>query len=274
MQKVEIYVSVLNHEKYIQDLLHSIWREFGRRCKILLVDLGSTDNTFGSINSFLSRVDLSIEIHRFPPGTTNLEALSFVITKFSGSHFIGMSGDDVLGTGYGESFFEILGENGCDYVINFRLVHTDSSLNPIREQRPRWSTNRSFQRIQLSLSNPGTGPGTIYPVKILKEHVDWTVASKTLIEDYYVYWSVIDYVKFVNSKKSYVLYRRHDEALSTRLNFNQYVFSIGFSVGVANAKARNTFEKMLNFLLYLRWSRHVSFTKYRWFLKGFRAGKI
>jgi hypothetical protein len=256
--KVTIFATTFNHQNYVCDLLDSIEREFLPETGIVLADLGSSDSTLESIRGHSLYIEKKIKLVVFDRGTTTLHALFQELLYIPTEYVLGMSGDDVFEIGFGKALRDFELKNQSEKVmINVTLIHTDESLRPFMVQNPRWSKIRSLNRCKLSIGNPGTGPGAIYPVKELIGALDGKDFAGLLIEDYYIYWQLIDLVKFVNLKTAQILYRRHSNALGNRNADPLYSKSIGQSVGIALKKSKNPIEFSCCLFLVARWVRHI-----------------
>jgi glycosyltransferase involved in cell wall biosynthesis len=271
--KVSIFITVLNHEIYINDLLDSIVKEFKSETPVFLADLGSLDGTLAQISTHTLYQENRITLTSFERGTTTLEALSIFLPIITSDYLLGMSGDDVFQTGFGQAIQRLEQPNPSEkIVINVSLLHTDEKLNPVKFQNPKWSRSRRINRMKLSLGNPGTGPGAIYPVQELLFVLKDKEFHGLLVEDYFIYWQLIDSVKFVNLPDAIILYRRHPNALGKQNANPEYSKSIGYLVGLSFSNSRNLVEKSLAVFLFLRWIRHIPKRNLRWYVTGIKLG--
>ena len=261
-----------NHRPYIYDFMISAIREFDSETKILIADLGSTDGTIQMIQDFIDRNPGRMDVRQFEKSTSAIDALFKTLEEVNTEYVIGMSCDDVFGDGYGLAVKGFAEENYSNQTIfNFRLNHTDEDLNIIDVQYPKWSRYRSLNRLKLSLGNPGTGPGAIYPVEVLRTVFSKEKIPNLMVEDYFIYWNSIESVCFQNIKEVGILYRRHPNALTFQKTNPMYIESIGYSAGLANRNSRHILEKIASRILVLRWLRHFHPHFWQFFFKGYQS---
>ncbi len=271
--KVTIFVTTFNHDAYVDQFLDSLGREFNNGTQIIIADLGSQDKTLEVIKKHVLYREGRIALNVYPKDTSTLEALFIELPKVDTEYILGMSGDDVFDYGFGQAIQNFKNYNNREKVmLNMTLVHTDKNLIPFREQKPRWVQNNRINRLKLSFGNPGTGPGAVYPAKELISVLKGQDLHGLLIEDYFIYWHLIDSVKFINLPCAKVLYRRHPDALTKQNSNSDYLRSIGYLVGLSFDKSRNPLEGILSLLLFFRWIRHIPINKLRYFMSGIRSG--
>jgi glycosyltransferase involved in cell wall biosynthesis len=271
--EVTIFVTTFNHEDFVCDLLDSIVSEFPLATKIIVADLGSNDATLEVIESHHLFKETRMKLRAFKRGTSTLSAFSSELQNIQTDHVLGMSGDDVFAKGFGQviSDFE-LKDQDKSFMINVTLIHTNKNLTPIKVQSSHWSDSRRLNRIKLSLGNPGTGPGAIYPVKELVGILRDIEFGELLIEDYFIYWQLVDSVQFINLNSAMILYRRHADALGKQHGNPKYSKSIGQSVGIAFKKSENPIEYCFCFFLMARWLRHIPIKNFNEYFSGLLLG--
>jgi glycosyltransferase involved in cell wall biosynthesis len=271
--EVTVFVTTFNHENYVCDLLDSIELEFLPGTNIIFADLGSSDATLDLIMGHRLYLDNRVKLVSLSLGTSTLTALSRELSGIETRYVVGMSGDDVFYSGYGEIIRNLSVEQESQSVmINVTLIHTDENLLPFKVQRSRWSDFSRWNRYKLNFGNPGTGPGAIYPVSELATVLQKRELAGLLIEDYFIYWQLVDHVKFINLPSAKILYRRHPKALGKQYLNPDYAKSIGFSVGLAFNNSGNALGNLLSVFLFLRWMRHIPLKNLSIFLVGFRTG--
>lgn len=266
-------MTTFNHENYLGDLLDSIELEFYPDTEIILADLGSSDSTLDVVMGHRLYLNNRIKLVPLRAGTNTLTALSRELSGIKTKYVLGMSGDDVFFSGFGEIIRNLSVENQSQSVmINVTLVHTDENLVPFKFQESRWSHFNRWNRYKLNFGNPGTGPGAIYPVKELASALQKKHLAGLLIEDYFIYWQLVDKVRFINLPSAKILYRRHLKALGTQYLNPDYAKSIGFSVGLAFNNSRNALGNLLSVFLFFRWIRHIPLKNLRSFFIGCKNG--
>lgn len=255
------------------DLLDSIETEFLPETRIIFADLGSTDSTMDVIKAHVLHKRDTVRLLAFDIGTSTLTALSSELPNIETEYVLGISGDDVFSDGFGQVIRGISHDrNSQRFMINVTLVHTDECLNPLKVQNPHWSDSRRLNRYKLSFGNPGTGPGAIYPVSELVHALEKKNLHGLLIEDYFIYWQLVDKVNFVNLPTAKIHYRRHPNALGKQYRNPQFAKSIGFSVGLSFSNSSNLLQSLLSVFLFLRWIRHIPLKNIGVFLSGCKVG--
>ena len=271
--ELTLFVTTFNHENFVGDLLDSIGLEFFPATEISLADLGSSDSTLDVVMAHRLYLNNRIKLRRLSAGTNTLTALSRELSGIKTKYVLGMSGDDVFFSGFGEIIRNFSVENQSNSVmINVALVHTDEQLVPFKFQNSRWSDFNWWNRYKLNLGNPGTGPGAIYPVRELRSALQKKDLAGLLIEDYFIYWQLVDNVRFINLPSAKILYRRHPNALGKQYLNPDYAKSIGFSVGLAFNNSRNVLGNLLSVFLFFRWVRHIPLKNLRSFFVGYKNG--
>jgi hypothetical protein len=250
-------------------------KEFDTETEIIIADLGSKDRTLKFIAAHtLFRMNRII-LMTFGEGTTTLKALSSVLPKIKTDYLIGMSGDDVFDNGFGRAIQNyILPSFEENVMINVTLLHTDEKLIPFKQQKPSWVHSRRINRLKLTLGNPGTGPGAVYPVEKLISVLEDKELNDLLIEDYFIYWKLVDSVNFINLPGARVLYRRHSNALGKQYANPRYSRSIGYLVGLSFSNSNTIIEKFLSVFLFIRWIRHIPKNNIRSYIEGMKIGLI
>jgi glycosyltransferase involved in cell wall biosynthesis len=263
-----IIVLMRNHENFVSDCFTSVAREFPN-AKILSVDVNSSDNSFKKVQLICSELNLDSEHIHISVDMSTLKVLKF-IEKFVLTDFIILlSGDDALGEDYGNTLKNLFRTNPEYQVINFASLVTDKFLNPLNVKYSRWNAKTKKNRRLLSYSNPGTAPGAVIPWKILVKNPDWKQPPNILIEDYWLWWQLIDQVPFINCKKSHVLYRQHESNLSKQTKRKDYAYSLGYVSALPNINASNILNTLLSIVLIPRWIRHLNVSVWKDYAKGY-----
>lgn len=266
---VEYTVIVLsrNHGRFISDCLSSINRELWD-AKILCADIGSSDDSFSLGKQIASKFGLKSQHFELSEDTKTLSALKKLEDIIDTKYAILISADDALGENYRIALKNFRSMYPQESVINFTSLLTDENLVVIGSKIPSWRETASDNRHLLSFSNPGTAPGAVVPWRILVQQVAWKNPPDILIEDYWIWWQLVEHVPFVNCYESNVLYRQHQHNVSKASKNQDYAYSLGFVTAIPNIKANEIINKMKALLLIVRWIRHLNFVVWPYFCKG------
>jgi hypothetical protein len=263
-----IIVLAKNHEQYLSDCLRSIHRELPR-LKVLCADIGSRDKSFEKGKEIANILKMKSRHVQLSEDTKTLTSLKKIEPYIDTKYVILLSADDALGEGYGDAVRGILTKAPSYLVINFISVVSDQNLKPMYSKYPRWTnvTKKNIRR--LSYSNLGNAPGAVIPWEILVNIPCWNHPPKIIIEDYWLWWQLINRVPFVNSKESYVLYRQHSNNVSKARKNKDYAYSLGYVSALPNVKSSNVINKLLSLVLIPRWIRHLNINVWEEYARGY-----
>jgi hypothetical protein len=260
-----------NHEVFISDCLKSIYRELPE-VKVFCVDIGSKDDTFLKGKSISQDLNLNSEHIQFNDTTKTLLVLKKIEKRVNTKFAILISADDAFGIQYRDALLGIFKNENRQVVVNFNSLITDRYLRPLHSRKPLWSVDLEKNKRRLSYSNPGTTPGAVIPWKILTGLASWKEPPDILIEDYWIWWQLIDLVPFINSSESYVLYRQHANNVSKSTKNKSYAASLGYVTALPNVNAQNFLNRFFSFLLVVRWIRHLNVIVWKDFFAGYLSG--
>jgi hypothetical protein len=272
INEVTIVILSRNHEIFISDCLHSIHRELPD-AKIVFADTGSTEQCYELGKSIADELKLNTVNIKLSEDTKTLSVLKEIEKHISTKNIILLSADDAFGENYRNALINLFKTNPGDAVFNFTSVITDQNLRPLRSRKPQWSEQLKKNRRKLSYSNPGTAPGALIPWRILVSSSAWREPPKIVIEDYWIWWQLIDLVPFVNCYESSVLYRQHQDNISKASKNEDYAYSLGYATAIPNIRANNIYNKFLSLTLIFRWMRHLNFIVWHKFTVGYFEAK-
>lgn len=260
-----------NHEKYVQDCAESIQREFpSDEIGIVLVDAGSSDRTVEKFVNFFKNSNRQLQVEKRISETFTLENFVAGLKRIYSSHFILLSCDDALGHGYGGIIEKILQDDSQHKTVyNVTLEICDEKLNFIGHRNSRWSRKSKINRMKLSIGNPGNAGGAILPTSITKNKISVNEIPKTLIEDYWLWWTLLREVNFKNLKKAKVLYRSHTGNVTKMKESKRYATSLGISAAIPLTEPNSRLNRFMALLLVPKWIRHIKFSTWPYFLKGY-----
>jgi len=182
-----------------------------------------------------------------------------------------ISGDDFLGSGVEEMIGRVLSLDSQKMVINFTLELVDSSGRYMKSVEPKWTGNPRRDRKKLFVGNPGTAPGCILPWQLLRSMENWPSDGEMLIEDYWLWWALVDKASFLNAITGFVNYRQHSASVTGLSRNPQFAYSVGYCVRTAQINAHTFVEWLATLVLLARWSRNLRVSDWLSIYRGLRA---
>ena len=268
LDQFTIVILSRNHEGYILDCLQSVYRELSE-AKILWADIGSSDNSFKKSKDISKELELNTIHVQFWEDTRTLRVLKGLEKYINTKYIILLSADDALGENYRKALSNITRINSREQVINFISIVSDQELNPLFPKYPKWTDKIQKNKKLLSYSNPGTAPGAVIPWEILIKSPSWKQPPNIVIEDYWLWWQLIDQVPFINCKDTHVLYRQHRNNVTKNTKNKNYAYSLGYVSALPNIKAINILNTFLSFFLIPRWIRHLNVSVWKDYATGY-----
>jgi len=263
-----VIVLAKNHEQYLSDCLGSIHRELSD-AKILCADAGSGDKSFEKAKEIASILSLNSIHVQLEENTKTLTVLKKLERYIDTKYVILLSADDALGENYRKALTNIIETSTEEKVINFISMVSDQDLNPLFPKYPKWADKIQKNKKLLSYSNPGTAPGAVIPWEILMKSPSWKQPPNIVIEDYWLWWQLIDQVPFINCMDSHVLYRQHRNNITKSTKNKDYAYSLGYVSALPNIKAMNISNTLLSFFLIPRWIRHLNVSVWKDYATGY-----
>jgi glycosyltransferase involved in cell wall biosynthesis len=262
-----------NHELFIHDCLRSLDSNLHPSTEIIFADLGSTDSTVVSARSFLNQVSRKFRIVEFSSekltSTFGLQQLLPSIT----TQWVGIiSGDDAITDQYVSVFEASVLKAETNTVFNFVLQMTDKNLVPLRKATPRWTRSALLNTLWMTFENPGTSPGSIFPVQQVRNSKFMNIDPHCLIEDYPLWLCLNGSVTFKKIGDGEVLYRQHTQSLSRSEGSSDYAWSIGYSIGLSRSTADNWIKGILGSLGERRWLKRFNPSMRHIVLQGVACG--
>jgi|688.fasta_scaffold309597_1 glycosyltransferase involved in cell wall biosynthesis len=258
-----------DHLPFVDQCLESIYQEFGSSLKVLNVDVGSIDGTEKRIVQRAKELGISLSQELRPRDTKTLTVLKSLEDSINSQFVVLLSSDDLFTSGYGRALLLALDDLEGDAVLNFSLIETNSLLEPVRLHAPRWTNSVEKNKRMLSIMNPGTAAGSVIPFKKLKTLEVWKSVPPILIEDYWLWWTLIEYVPFINVLNASAIYRKHGNNISGAKRNREYAYSLGFAAGLPRSMNNSGFNRRLSLFLLPRWGRHLATSTWKDFLRGF-----
>jgi glycosyltransferase involved in cell wall biosynthesis len=262
-----------NHELFILDCLRSLDSYLHPSTELVFADLGSTDLTVDSARSYLKQVSRKFRVVEFSgenlTSTFGLQQLLPSIT----TQWVGMiSGDDAITGQYVSVIEKALPKAKTNTVFNFVLQMTDLNLVPLRKATPRWSRSALLNTLWMFFENPGTSPGSIFPVQQIRNSKFMNIDPNCLIEDYPLWLCVNGSATFKKIGGGEVLYRQHAQSLSRSKVRSDYAWSIGYCIGLSKGSADNWIKGILVSLGERRWLKQINPSMHHVVLEGVACG--
>jgi glycosyltransferase involved in cell wall biosynthesis len=265
-----VVVMSKDHQDFIRDCLYSIYREFQSDLEVVVNDVNSKDNTIFESIKIAKELGLNLTVNSISYDAATLVALKEISNKINTRNIILISADDALNVGYSQGIFQVLQEIiYSDIVVNFPLIVTDRVLTKKNTRASKWSKSLIVNKYKLSIGNPGNITGSLLPWHLVKKELSTNALPNTLIEDYWLWWKLVDKVKFINSPIGEVLYRQHESNTTGMRSSSQFAGSLGFSCGIPMISSNLLFFKLLSLSLIVRWIRHLKITVWKAFFLGY-----
>lgn len=113
--KVSVVIPVYNTEVYIQDTLDCILRQSLSSIEVIVIDDGSTDNSYQVITS-LAKKDPRVKVYR-QENKGQSEARNFGLKLAQGEFIYFMDSDDLLETGTFQDCYTVCTNNNLDFLF-------------------------------------------------------------------------------------------------------------------------------------------------------------
>ncbi len=218
---ISIIIPVYNVEKYISECLNSILNQTTKNFELIIVDDGSTDNSYSICDSFRSQHENIKLFHKKNGGVSS--ARNFALDHVSGDYIYFIDPDDYLNKNAFEIMLSNMGNNDL-LTFNWKQVYKNHEIV--------CGVKESFvidlkDAIQLCIKTENSFSGylwnKLFVSKIIKENGLKFDSSISICEDQLF---VIEYLRKCNRIKSItdVLYnyRMRSSAASKKFNIVKY----------------------------------------------------
>lgn len=125
-QKISIIVPIFNSEQYLKEAIDSMLAQTYRNIEIILIDDGSTDNSFKICTNY-SNDNANVKTYRLPNGGVS-KARNFGINKSTGDWITFVDSDDIISNDYCEKLIECIDES-TDMVIGRTISFLNDDIN-------------------------------------------------------------------------------------------------------------------------------------------------
>ena len=269
-KKVTLFIFSYDYADFLDSCLETCKRELDEKISWVVVETGKTENTQKIVSHFALKNSMPIDYLRLPPDTSTLRALQILANKFHKEFAILISADDALGIGYGAALrSELLSLDQIPVVVNFSHMICNESLNPIENRHSRWSNKVEMNKFLLSKGNPGNTAGVLLPWKHVQKIFQVSDVPDILIEDYWLWWKLVETTEFKNNLEGRVLYRRHDRSISKAKRNPKYAFSLGYISALPIPMNNSIINKVVGTTLIPRWIIHLHFSVWKHYLSGY-----
>lgn len=129
---VSVLIPVYNVESYVKEAIQSIQNQTYRNIEIIVIDDGSTDNTFQILEE-LSNQDSRIRVYKNEENLRIVKTLNRALDLASGEFIIRMDGDDISAPDRIERKLRFLEENPDVDLVGCSLITIDSGGNKIKK---------------------------------------------------------------------------------------------------------------------------------------------
>ncbi|MBR5438034.1 MAG: glycosyltransferase [Clostridia bacterium] len=204
---ISVVLAAYKGEKYISEQVKSILAQLGENDELIISDDYPQGNTFSSIENIISSDRRVRYIHG--PGRGLIKNFEYAISESVGDYIFLSDQDDVWMDGKVDAVLNEL-ESGADVVLHDALI-TDSALNPTGETA--FALNHSRKGIVSNIIKNSYQGSCMAFRRSLVEHI-LPFPDKLPMHDQWIGLIGEKYgvVRFLN--KPYILYRRHNEAVS------------------------------------------------------------
>ncbi|MSE04384.1 glycosyltransferase [Lactobacillus salivarius] len=132
MVKVSVGVTIYNVEEYLKECLDSIMSQTFKNFEVIMVDDGSTDNSFIICQEYVARDSRFKLIHQANKGKGQAGAKNACLKHMTGEFITWVDSDDVIDNNYLERLLEVQTETGADIVRCVRKHIRDGDVYYIK----------------------------------------------------------------------------------------------------------------------------------------------
>lgn len=152
MEKVSVIVPVYNVEEYLEECLNSIVNQSFKNLEIIVVNDGSTDNSYNIIRNFSEKYKNIKVINQENSGLS--EARNSGIKVATGKYIMFVDSDDFLNLDMIEKMYDKAEENKCSLIICDLMLYwskyKQKVYNNIKEDEKKRYTSKELYEIFLS----------------------------------------------------------------------------------------------------------------------------
>ena len=203
---VSIIMSIYNDDKYLSESVNSILKQTYSNYEFIIVDDGSTDNSFGLLKIIAGKTDRIFIFKRSHFGLTN--SLNFALSKSNGKYIARMDADDISKDVRIEKQVDYLEKNPhIDFLgSNRKYFGNDKFEKKIDSQLP---LENNIIKWNLFFSVPIIHPALMVRATTLKSQNGYSERYK-YAQDYELYTRHSKTSNFHNLSESLLKYRSNN----------------------------------------------------------------
>ena len=116
MVKVSIGITIYNVEEYLRGCLESVSNQTFKDFEVIMVDDGSTDNSFNICQEYVAKDNRFKLIHQSNKGKGQAGAKNTCLKYMKGEYVTWIDSDDIVDNNYLERLLEVQAKTGADIV--------------------------------------------------------------------------------------------------------------------------------------------------------------
>lgn len=208
--KVSVLMPVFNAEKYLRKAIDSIISQTEKNWELIIVDDGSTDNSFDIVSSYKDE-----RIKYFKKDHSGIvDTLNFGLSKCSGKYVARMDSDDISKIDRLEKQIKFMEDNNLALSGTFSEI-IDCLDNVIGNIEYLPKENKKIRLFSL-VHNPFIHPSAIFNKDIIIKSGGYKNFKH--VEDYELWTRIIYKNKIANLPEKLIYYRIHDKQITKRFN--------------------------------------------------------
>jgi glycosyltransferase involved in cell wall biosynthesis len=218
--KVSIIIPVYNGEKYIDRCLNSILNQTYKNIELIIIDDGSTDNSFKLLSEYLKKDTRIKVIHKENGGQASARNLG--LTKSTGDYIMFVDCDDYIELNMIEELLNLSLKNKSDITVCDLNANYGNKTNNIIKGMINASNNAN---INFMLSDPGPC-AKLFKASILKNN-NFCFLENKIYEDLAVIPALAIYTNSISYlEKPFYNYIIHENSTMNQICFNMKLNNI------------------------------------------------
>lgn len=126
MKKISIIVPIYNAEKYLKECLDSILSQTYKNIEVILIDDGSTDNSYNICQKYVEKYSIFILMKVKNGGVSR--ARNYGIKKSTGDYLTFVDSDDIIDSNFIEKMVSKINDKTQMVVCNYKNVYKNQSV--------------------------------------------------------------------------------------------------------------------------------------------------
>lgn len=235
MYKISIIIPAYNVEKYLEKCLDSVVKQTLKDIEIILINDGSSDNTWNIIESFANKYSNIKAFNK--PNSGVADTRNFGLSKVSGEYIGFLDSDDYIEPSMFEELYNKAKSGNfdvsvCDaYIVTDKLTYIDSNIS------------RDLNKNEIK-----TIFATLYPVlwnKIYKKELFNNLSFKEGVwfEDVELLYRLIPRINSIGVvKKAFYYYVQREGSITSKVNSKIYDYIDNFNGIIEYYKSNNLYD--------------------------------